>query len=253
MSQWRTNALLQMGTFSIWIIFFCCMPACMYAQNTCPEIMQHLLKDGFHRELLIRVNLGTADEAIGSCMVAIKVHLPKGLYVDPYELTSLQKHNATEVLMLVDNIDLEVPEYLATELSILIYMRPESECISCFRASLPLHSRYHRPAESDESISVVLKSPEILLLCPKYFTPVECLKETKIEAPCSLTNRHTCHWDSVEFKAVNKKLKLQIPVGLKHHLSLVCMVTLVSTILCSSFILSALCKHGHFSFVQSTL
>ncbi|XP_062988365.1 phosphatidylinositol-glycan biosynthesis class X protein isoform X2 [Elgaria multicarinata webbii] len=223
------------------------------AQNTCPEIRQQLLKDGFHRELLIKVNLGTSDEAIGSCMVAIKVHLPKGLYVDPYELMSLQKHNLTEALVIVDNVDLEVPEYLATELSLLIYMKPDPECISCFKALLPLHCRYHRPAESDGNISAVLKTPEILIHCQKSFNPVECLKETNIEAPCSSKNIHLCHWNSIRFKMVNEKLKVQIPVGLKHHLTMVCTVTLVSTILCSSLILSALCKHGHFSFVQSTL
>ncbi|XP_053167544.1 phosphatidylinositol-glycan biosynthesis class X protein isoform X2 [Hemicordylus capensis] len=236
---------LRMGILAFWFTFFICMPEHMYAQNTCPDVMQQLLKDGFHRDLLIRVNLG-ADGGTGSCMVAAKVHLPKGLYVDPYELTSLQKHNLTEALLTEDNIDLEVPEYLATDVTVLVYMRPDAECISCFRAILPLHCRYHRPAESDGNIFALLKSPQILIRCQKSFLSMECLKETEIEAPCSQKNTHTCHWNSIKFKAVNKELKLQIPVGLKYHLTLVCTITLVTTILCSILILSGLYEHGLF-------
>ncbi|XP_053245855.1 phosphatidylinositol-glycan biosynthesis class X protein [Podarcis raffonei] len=252
MFQQEKNVLLQTSMHSFWIIFCVCIPKCLYAQNMCPEVRQQLLKDGFHRNLLIRVNISTADESLRSCMVATRVHLPKGLYVDPYELTSLQKHNLTEALMMADNIDLEAPEYLAADVSVLVYMRPDPECFSCFRALLPLHCRYHRPAENDGKISTVLKSPDLLMHCQKFFLSLECLKETEIEAPCSQKNIHTCHWDSMKFKDVTKELKLQIPVGLKHHLMLVCTGTLATTILCSSLILSALFKHGCFSFVQSS-
>ncbi|KAJ6669288.1 hypothetical protein lerEdw1_008097 [Lerista edwardsae] len=171
------------------------------AENPCPEVMQELLKDGFHRDLLIRVNLRTADENTASYMVAVKVHLPKGLYVDPYELTSLQMHNLTEASLIIDDIDLEVPEYLATEVSVLIYMTPDPECVSCFRAILPLHCRYHRPAENGEKISLVLKNPEILIRSQKSLS-MECMKEIEIEAPCSQKDLHTCRWDSMKFKLV---------------------------------------------------
>ncbi|KAM6444023.1 phosphatidylinositol-glycan biosynthesis class X protein isoform 2-T3 [Liasis olivaceus] len=238
---------------SNWVIlsflkFFslCIMPEFVYAQNTCPEITQQLLKDGFHRDLLIRVDFGIADEGFGSCRLATKVYLPRGLYVDPYELKSLQQHNLTEALVIADEVDLEVPEYLATDASVLIYMRPDPECITCFRALLPLHCRYYRPSESNGKIPVVLQSPEIMTHCQKSFFSVNCLKETEIEAPCSQNNLDVCYWNSMEYKIVSKELELQVPVGLKHHLSLVCAVTLITTGLCSSFILSALCKYGHF-------
>ncbi|XP_061492593.1 phosphatidylinositol-glycan biosynthesis class X protein [Rhineura floridana] len=252
MSQQKKNVLPWMGVHSFWIMFCVCIPECMYAQKTCPEVRQQFLNDGFHRNLLIKINLSTADESIGSCIVAIKVHFPKGLYVDPYELTSLKKHNLTEALVIADNVDLEAPEYLAADISVLVYMRPDPECFSCFRALLPLHCRYHRPAENDGEISTVLKSPELLIHCRKSLLSLECLKETEIEAPCSQKDMHMCHWDSMKFETVNKELKLQIPVGLKYHLTLVCTVTLATTILCSSLILSAIYKHGCFSFIQSS-
>ncbi|XP_015278241.1 PREDICTED: phosphatidylinositol-glycan biosynthesis class X protein-like isoform X1 [Gekko japonicus] len=229
------------------------MPEHASAQNSCPEVTQWLLKDGFHRDLLSRIKLSTGDEGTGSCIVAIKIHLPKGLYVDPYELTSLNRHNITEALVIGDYVDLEVPEYLATETDVLVYMKPDPECDYCFRATLPLHCRYHQPAEIDGEISAITKSPEILVHCQKRLLSTECLEGTKIEEPCSRKNKQNCHWDSVKFQLVNQKLELQIPVGLKHHITLVCTGTLVTTILCASLILSALFKHGEFLLVQNPL
>ncbi|KAK9401075.1 phosphatidylinositol-glycan biosynthesis class X protein [Crotalus adamanteus] len=186
------------------------MPEFLYAQNTCPEISQQLLKDGFHRDLLIRVDFGIADEGLKSCKLAIKVHLPRGLYVDPYELKSLQQHNLTEALVITDEVDLEVPEYLATDSSVLIYMRPDPKCITCFKALLPLHCRYYSPSESDGKILVVLQSPEIMIYCQKSFFSVNCLKETEIEAPCSQKNLDVCYWKSMKYKMLTKELELQL-------------------------------------------
>ncbi|XP_077205200.1 GPI alpha-1,4-mannosyltransferase I, stabilizing subunit [Paroedura picta] len=253
MSQWKQPVLHQLDFFTFWIVFIVFMLKHISAQNSCPEVTQWLLKDGFHRDLQSRVQLNTVDEGTRRCMVAIKVHLPKGLYVDPYELTSLNKHNITEALVIGDFVDLEVPEYLATEIAVLVYMKPDPECYYCFRAMLPLHCRYHRPAEVDGKISVILKSPEILVHCEKPLLSADCLKETKIKGPCSQKNKLNCYWDSVKFQNVNQELKLQIPVGHKHHIALICTGTLVTTILCSSFILLALFKHGDFLFVQSSL
>nr|XP_060623971.1 phosphatidylinositol-glycan biosynthesis class X protein isoform X1 [Anolis sagrei ordinatus]XP_060623972.1 phosphatidylinositol-glycan biosynthesis class X protein isoform X1 [Anolis sagrei ordinatus] len=241
-----------MDILPLWIISFLCILQYTYAQNKCPDVMQQLLKDGFHRDLLIKINLGIFDEGIRNCTVATKVHLPRGLYVDPYELISLQKYNLTEALVISDNIDLEVPEYLATDITVLVYMKPDSECQFCFKALLPLHCRYHRPTKDDGRIFTVLQSPEILISCQKTFLSVDCLQETEIEAPCSQQSINMCRWDSLKLKNV-KKLKLQIPVGFNHHFTLVCAGTLITTILCSSLILSSLYKHGHFFFVQGSL
>uniref|UniRef100_A0A8D0EBA6 Phosphatidylinositol-glycan biosynthesis class X protein n=1 Tax=Salvator merianae TaxID=96440 RepID=A0A8D0EBA6_SALMN len=251
MSLQEKKVFLDRNISSFWIVCFLCMSEWIYAQNTCPVIMQQLLNDGFHRNLLTRINFGTTDESIEHCTVALKVLLPKGLYVDPYELTSLQRHNITEGLVITDNVDLESPEYLSSDISVLVYMKPDPECFSCFRALLPLHCRYHRPAENG-NISIGLESPEILIHCQETFLSLECLKETEIEAPCSLDSMRMCYWDSVKLQSENKELKLQIPVGLKYHFMPVCIITLLTTILCSGLILSALYMHGSFYFVKSS-
>lgn len=49
------------------------------------------------RDLLLKVDLGVVGEHAGGCTVAARTHLPPGIYVDPYELASLQQHNLTKV------------------------------------------------------------------------------------------------------------------------------------------------------------
>lgn len=34
------------------------------------------------------------------------------------------------------------------------------------------------------------------------FLSAECLRETRIEEPCSQKNKHNCDWDSVKLQAV---------------------------------------------------
>uniref|UniRef100_A0A8C9ER92 Phosphatidylinositol-glycan biosynthesis class X protein n=1 Tax=Pavo cristatus TaxID=9049 RepID=A0A8C9ER92_PAVCR len=60
-------------------------------------VSQELLKEGFHRELLVKVELGGTGQWTEGCTVAARTRLPPGVYVDPYELASLQEHNVTKV------------------------------------------------------------------------------------------------------------------------------------------------------------
>ncbi|KAM7160472.1 phosphatidylinositol-glycan biosynthesis class X protein isoform 2-T2 [Macrochelys suwanniensis] len=217
--QWMEKVFLWKSILTFRVSLLVCTAGNLSAQATCPDITvtQQLLKEGFHRDLLTKVELGAGDEAIGSCTVAIKEHLPTGLYVDPYELESLQQDNLTEALIIPDSVDVESPEYLATDLAIVVYMKPDPQCACCFKAMLPVHCRYHRPTEDDGEALALLKSPEILIHCHKSFTSVECWKYSDVEAPCSVRNRHTCHWNNVKYKPVNKEVILQVPVGLKQH------------------------------------
>ena len=45
----------------------------------------------------MKVELGVVGEDAGGCTVAARTRLPSGIYVDPYELASLQQHNLTKV------------------------------------------------------------------------------------------------------------------------------------------------------------
>uniref|UniRef100_A0A8C5T3H7 Phosphatidylinositol-glycan biosynthesis class X protein n=1 Tax=Malurus cyaneus samueli TaxID=2593467 RepID=A0A8C5T3H7_9PASS len=125
-------------------------------------VTQELLKEGFHRDLLVQVELG---EDAGGCAVAARTRLPPGIYVDPYELATLQLHNLTKAVLTPDVVDVEAPEYLARDVVLLLFLEPEARCPRCFRAAVPVHARYHRPAQGTREALVVLESPEVLLCC----------------------------------------------------------------------------------------
>ncbi|NXS91584.1 PIGX protein, partial [Jacana jacana] len=210
-------------------------------------VTQELLQEGFHRDLLVKVELGAVGEDAEGCAVAARTHLPPGIYVDPYELASLQQHNLTKVLLIPDVVDVEAPEYLATELLVLLPMEPDSRCSGCFRAAVPVHGRYHRPAAEREGAVVVLQSPEVLLCCRDSGLPAECWKPAEVGAPSLGKAMGPCQWYSKRHGPVYEDLTLQVPVGLRQHSPLVCVVTLLATVLSSSLILAAVCQYGHFS------
>ncbi|KGL93588.1 Phosphatidylinositol-glycan biosynthesis class X protein, partial [Charadrius vociferus] len=223
--------------------------AILDVQATCQDVTvtQELLKEGFHRDLLVKVELGVVGEDARGCTVAARTRLPPGIYVDPYEVASLQQHNLTQAVLIPDVIDVEAPEYLATDLLVLLYMEPDPQCSRCFSAALPVHGRYHRPAEDSEEALVVLKSPEVLVCCCDNHLSAECWKPAEVAAPCSGKTVGPCQWYGVMHKRVYEESILQVPVGLRQHSSLVCVVTLLATVFCSSLILAAVCKYGHFS------
>lgn len=79
-----------------------------------------------------------------------------------------------QAVLIPDVIDVEAPEYLATDLLLLLYMEPDPRCSRCFKAALPVHGRYHRPAEETEEALIVLKSPEVLVCCCDSEIVVTC-------------------------------------------------------------------------------
>ncbi|XP_074227075.1 phosphatidylinositol-glycan biosynthesis class X protein [Camelus bactrianus] len=216
---------------------------------TCSEIIlrQEVLKDGFHRELLIKVKFGESIEDLQTCRLLLRQYIPTGLFVDPYELASLQERNITEAMMVSENFNIEAPNYLSKESEVLIYVRQDSQCIDCFQAFLPVHYRYHRPHSKDGETFIVVNNPELLMYCDQEFPILKCWAQSEVTAACALNSKDICQWNNMKYKSVYKNVTLQAPVGLTIHTSLVCSVTLLITILCSTLILVAVFKYGHFS------
>ncbi|XP_021500794.1 phosphatidylinositol-glycan biosynthesis class X protein [Meriones unguiculatus] len=216
---------------------------------TCSEIIlrQEFLKDGFHRDLLIKVKFGESIENLQTCRLLIKHSIPSGLFVDPYELASLQEKNITEAVMVSESFNIEAPNYLSKESEVLIYARQDAQCIDCFQALLPVHYRYHRPHRKDGDTLIVVNNPDLLMYCDQEFPIFRCWAQSEIAAPCALKSEETCQWRNMQYQPILKNLTLQVPVGLTIHTSLVCSVTLLITILCSTLILVAVFKYGHFS------
>ncbi|XP_038002016.1 phosphatidylinositol-glycan biosynthesis class X protein [Motacilla alba alba] len=200
----------------------------LHVQAACRDttVTQELLKEGFHRDLLVKVELG---EDAGGCAVAAQVHLPPGIYVDPYELATLQQHNLTKAVLFPDAVDVEAPEYSAKALVLLLFLEPDARRSRGFRGAVPVHARYHRPARGTREALVLLESPEVLLCCCHSEILIAALGQSQI------------------WLCVNEESLLRVPVGLREHDSLVCALTLLTTGLCSALILAAACKYGHFS------
>ncbi|CAN8199492.1 unnamed protein product [Coccothraustes coccothraustes] len=218
----------------------------LHVQAACQDttVTQELLKEGFHRDLLVKVELG---EDAGGCAVAAQVHLPPGIYVDPYELATLQQHNLTKAVLSPAAIDVEAPEYLAKALVLLLFLEPEARCSRCFRGAVPVHARYQRPARASHHALVPLESPEVLLCCCHGHLSEECWEPAEVYTPCSSDSTSPCQWHTTKHRPAYEESMLRVPVGLREHSSLVCALTLLTTGLCSGLILAAACKYGHFS------
>ncbi|XP_032450476.1 phosphatidylinositol-glycan biosynthesis class X protein [Lynx canadensis] len=237
------------GFTSIAASAFSAAPTDTGIRATCSEIIlrQEVLKDGFHRDLLIKVKFGESLEDLQTCRLLIKQYIPSGLFVDPYELASLRERNITEAVMVSENFNIEAPNYLSKESEVLIYARQDSQCIDCFQAFLPVHYRYHRPHSKDGETVIVVNNPDLLMYCDQEFPILKCWAQSEVAAPCALKSKDICQWNNMKYKPVYKNVTLQVPVGLTIHTSLVCSVTLLITILCSTLILVAVFKYGHFS------
>uniref|UniRef100_A0A0D9R8F4 Phosphatidylinositol-glycan biosynthesis class X protein n=1 Tax=Chlorocebus sabaeus TaxID=60711 RepID=A0A0D9R8F4_CHLSB len=198
---------------------------------TCSEIIlrQEVLKDGFHRDLLIKVKFGESIEDLQTCRLLIKQDIPAGLFVDPYELASLRERNITEAVMVSENFDIEAPNYLSKESEVLIYARQDSQCVDCFQAFLPVHYRYHRPRSHDGETSIVVNHPDLLMFCDQEFPILKCWAHSEVAAPCALENEDICQWNKMKYKSVRKLFSLIAKVGKMDDSAILCSVDLFSS------------------------
>ncbi|XP_063296989.1 phosphatidylinositol-glycan biosynthesis class X protein [Pelobates fuscus] len=231
--------------FSCFLMLLCAVrnPA---ADASCPGIVvqREILNRGFHRDLVTRLDLHTFAEQVDSCRVHFLESIPSGLFLDPYQLSSLRQHNFTDVFLLTA-VDLEAPEYLATEQKARVYAKPDpAVCAHCFSSIVPIHTRYHQPSYFSEA-SITLQSPQLLIHCNKDFPPSGCTHYPVSEAPCGLEDDSVCSWLHLPYTAVPKTIIMQVPVGMTQHKAVVCTVTIAVTLICAGMILLAVYKHDH--------
>ncbi|XP_078266749.1 phosphatidylinositol-glycan biosynthesis class X protein isoform X1 [Rhinoraja longicauda] len=207
------------------------------------SLNRSIVKSGFHRELVIDVRLG--DGAHPDCCIMIQEQLPRGLYVDPYELASLREHNAK--IFVQKRIDIEAPEYLSTAHMVIIYLNPNTSNPGYFTGLVPVHVRYHRPTDVEETNTlVILTNPHLMIHCPRDNLVQASWNPSMSELPCSLRNPSTYRWVNVTYQNVGEILTLQVPVGQKKHALIVTAATLLATILCCTLLLKGVWKYGQF-------
>ncbi|XP_023560532.1 phosphatidylinositol-glycan biosynthesis class X protein [Octodon degus] len=224
-------------------------PSSSGTRATCPEIIlrQEVLKDGFHRDLLIKVKFGESIKDLKTCRLLIKQSIPAGLFVDPYELASMQEKNITEVSLCSAGWSQTRKRLSGGSIIAFGYVKDLSWNKSGFIEDTPVHYRYHRPHSEDAETLIVVSNPDLLMSCDQEFPVLKCWAQSETEAPCALRSQDICQWSSLQYRQVQKNVMLRVPVGLTIHTSIVCSVTLLLTVLCSTLILIAVFKYGNIS------
>ncbi|XP_069752526.1 bcl-2-related ovarian killer protein homolog A isoform X4 [Narcine bancroftii] len=203
-------------------------------------------KNGFHRELVIEVKLG--EGACRTCCIMIKEEFPRGLYVDPYELALLREHSHAKIFVQKE-IDIEAPEYLSTIHSVIIYLNPDPSNPERFTGKVPVHIRYHRPTDMEETNTfVILPDPHMMISCQRDNQVQTSWNLGVPEVPCTMNNPNTFQWMNVTYQNVIGTLTLQVPVGQKKHTLVVTAATLLSAILCTSLLFRVVWLHGQFEY-----
>ncbi|XP_069583999.1 phosphatidylinositol-glycan biosynthesis class X protein isoform X1 [Ranitomeya imitator] len=227
--------------FFILISFFC---SGISTETFCPKltVRREILKNGFHRDVVTRVQVSSSAEQMDGCSILLRETLPSGLFLDPYQLSSLRQHNLTEVF-LMSLVDLEAPEYLSAESQALVYMEPDQSGAGGFISSVPVHARYHRPSAQGSDASIVLPGPQLLVHCSKDFLLSGCLDYPLVEAPCEPSGAVKCQWMNLPYAEVKEKAALQVPVGRIQHGPAVCIITVAVTLFCTGLILASVYNH----------
>lgn len=187
-------------------------------------------KNGFHRELVMSVELSHDD--LRGVRVLLIQQWPRGVYVDPYQLTSLRDHRDWQFLIDSD-IDLELPAHKTSGFVTYVYPSPDEPTPRSMKVTIPVHARYHEPAiDGKPFISVEIKPPKLLLWTDKSAQFDSSESHMIVEAPCTHRNSSTCLWLQLHQQQDGGSVSLQVPVGDKSLVTPVCAGTLLITMIC---------------------
>ncbi|XP_036378694.1 phosphatidylinositol-glycan biosynthesis class X protein [Megalops cyprinoides] len=205
-------------------------------------VSRDLLKRGFHRELKTTVQYGPlSPDGLQALLVQT---LPRGVFMDPYQLASLHQDTGLQVL-LDSEVDLEAPAYLSQGFSAFVYATWDPEIPGRLQAAVPIHGRYRRPSGSGRGWERVEIEPPRMLLrregCQQLLpTPPHVL----VDAPCTFRNLSRCRWLEIQLPQGQMDVSLELPVGNQSLVVSVCAGTLLVTLLCCALITRAVWRHG---------
>ncbi|KAG7487426.1 hypothetical protein MATL_G00023240 [Megalops atlanticus] len=205
-------------------------------------VSRDLLKRGFHRELKTTVQYGhPSPDGLRALLVQ---NLPRGVYMDPYQLASLHQDTGLQVLLDAE-VDLEAPAYVSHGFSSFVYPTRDPGSPRRLQAAVPIHGRYHRPSGSGQGWERVEIEPPRLLLrregCQQLLpTPPHVL----VDAPCTFHNLSICRWLEIQLPQGEMGVSLELPVGDQSLVVPVCAGTLLVTLLCCALIAVTVWRHG---------
>ena len=197
---------------------------------------------GFHRKVQSCVNARGAVER--ECWVMAEEKVPRSLFVDVY---AMEREGGGRKYFFPEHIDVEAPEFEASEHSFLAYSRLNTSHPACHASTrVTWHLRYHRPSASGESVRIDLPHPNVYLHCrPSEGETAErvCASRSAdtFAAPCPRGGAEVCEWAkvSVGFKG---RPRFTVPVGDEWHEVAAVLVTLLVTVGGSFVMMRYLCN-----------
>uniref|UniRef100_UPI0037E88E47 phosphatidylinositol-glycan biosynthesis class X protein n=1 Tax=Semicossyphus pulcher TaxID=241346 RepID=UPI0037E88E47 len=204
-------------------------------------VSMEVRKNGFHRELEASVDLRTDD--LRGVRVLLVHRLPRGVYVDPYQLASLRDQSEWEIL--IDSaIDLELPAHKTTGFVTHVYPSTDGTTPRLLKVTLPIHARYHEPSFDGKTVtSIKIDPPELLLRTEKCTKPNRSESLIVVDAPCTPKNSSTCAWLKLRPQQEHGPVGLQVPVGDGSLVTPVCAGTLLVTMICCVGLSKYMWKH----------
>ncbi|XP_075919784.1 GPI alpha-1,4-mannosyltransferase I, stabilizing subunit isoform X2 [Petromyzon marinus] len=213
------------------------------------QVTRRVLNSGFHRELVSVVSgRGPAPQ-----VVLLRETLPAGLYSDPYELSGSEFARHSQAVFL-SRVDVEAPASRAAPLQLLVFISAAAAGTGAAgggpawtaNVSLPVHLRYHAPAQPGRPprAHVLLGGPLVLLPCDSPGRPCDGAAPRDVtEGPCSATNQTVCLWRRATLVAQQQEevspQALSVPVGSLDHEPAVLALTLLTTLGCCLLLLHA--------------
>ncbi|KAL2090265.1 hypothetical protein ACEWY4_014953 [Coilia grayii] len=213
------------------------------------KVAVNLTKNGFHRDLIYTVQFGAP--LFGNLQALLIQNIASGMYMDIYQLQSLREDSGLHVL-LDSEVDLEAPAYESPGFASFIYLRSDSSVPGYLTSTVPIHGRYHRPAESKTREIVEIQHPKLLLKsdnCENGKPLLSSLPHKTVNAPCSVHNLSVCRWFQIENLQAPQSITLTLPVGDKSLIFLVCGGTLFITVLCNLILTVTIYKNALFEFL----
>ncbi|CAL8395273.1 unnamed protein product [Boreogadus saida] len=198
--------------------------------------------NGFHREMVTTVKF---SPDVPNVLNVLLVHkLPRGIYVDPYQLATLNDSDSHLQILLDSPINLEAPAHRTGGFSALLYATLVGQRSKLLKKSIPIHCRYHEPSFGDQKAVIVnIGSPDLLLRSATCIDGSNFKSYSIVDAPCTATNSSICSWVQIHLNKEQSHVSLQIPVGDGSLVIHVICGTLLVTFICCSALSLKIWKH----------
>ncbi|KAL1022906.1 hypothetical protein UPYG_G00034040 [Umbra pygmaea] len=199
-------------------------------------------KKGFHRELVTTIDF--SHGFLDGLEVLLVHRLPSGIYTDPYHLATLKDNTGLQVL-LSSSVDLEAPAHMSDDLTVFVHSSLDK---GSFKATVPIHGRYHKPSLTRKRFELVkIEYPKLILRTNTCTHLISYPPYKIVDAPCTVHNFSTCQWLEIELLQNQVPVSLEIPVGDGSLVVPVCAGSLLVTLLCCIILSSNIWRHGVFS------